>query len=50
MAVMAGGQSGDPASKHFKDQIDLYAQGRLRQIYFYPDELKGNIERRYQPG
>lgn len=50
MAVMAGGQSGDPASKHFKDQIDLYANGRLRQIYFYPDELKGNIERRYQPG
>lgn len=50
MAVMAGGQSGDPASKHFKDQIEIYAEGRLRPIYFYPDELKGHIERRYQPG
>jgi acyl-homoserine-lactone acylase len=50
MAVMAGGQSGDPTSKHFKDQIDLYAEGRLRPIYFYPDELKSHIEKRYQPG
>lgn len=40
-AVMAGGQSGDPASKHFADQIDHYSQGRLRPIDFYPDELAG---------
>lgn len=50
MAVMAGGQSGDAASKHFKDQIDLYAEGRLRPIYFHPDELKVHVERRYRPG
>lgn len=50
MAVMAGGQSGDPASRHFADQIDRYAAGALRPVYFYPDELKGHIERRYRPG
>jgi acyl-homoserine-lactone acylase len=50
MAVMAGGQSGDPASRHFADQIGRYAEGRLRPVYFYPDELKGHIERRYRPG
>jgi len=50
MAVMAGGQSGDPASRHFADQIGRYAEGRLRPVYFYPDELKGHVERRYRPG
>ncbi|WP_298810275.1 penicillin acylase family protein [uncultured Sphingomonas sp.] len=49
-AVMAGGQSGDPASPHFADQIDRYASGRLRPVYFYPDELAGHIERRSRPG
>ena len=50
MAVMAGGQSGDPASPHFADQIDRYAEGRLRSVYFYPDELQSHVERRYRPG
>ncbi|WP_294232871.1 penicillin acylase family protein [uncultured Sphingomonas sp.] len=49
-AVMAGGQSGDPASPHFADQIDRYASGQLRPVYFHPDELAGHIERRYRPG
>lgn len=49
-AVMAGGQSGDPASPHFADQIDRYASGNLRKVYFYPDELAGHVERRYRPG
>ncbi|SFR78919.1 penicillin acylase family protein [Sphingomonas jatrophae] len=49
-AVMAGGQSGNPASPHFADQIDRYAAGRLRSVYFWPDELAGHVERRYRPG
>ncbi|MEH3048157.1 MAG: penicillin acylase family protein [Sphingomonas adhaesiva] len=49
-AVMAGGQSGDPASPHFADQIDRYATGRLRPVYFHPDELAGHVERTYRPG
>ncbi|OAN62308.1 penicillin acylase family protein [Sphingomonas sp. TDK1] len=49
-AVMAGGQSGNPASPHFADQIDRYATGNLRKVYFYPDELAGHVERRYRPG
>ncbi|VVT14684.1 Penicillin amidase [Sphingomonas sp. EC-HK361] len=50
MAVMAGGQSGDPASPHFADQIARYAEGRLRPVYFYPQDLTGHVERRYRPG
>ena len=49
-AIMAGGQSGDISSPHFADQIVRYARGDLRPVYFYPDELKGHVERRYRPG
>jgi acyl-homoserine-lactone acylase len=47
-AVHVGGASGDPTSPHFFDQAQRYAQGRLRKIYFYPDELRGHIERSYR--
>ena len=49
-AVTAGGESGDPASKHFADQIERYASGRLRPVYFTPGDLAGHVERRYRPG
>jgi acyl-homoserine-lactone acylase len=49
-AVSAGGQSGDPRSPHFNDQAERYATGNLRQVYFYPDELRGHTERVYKPG
>jgi acyl-homoserine-lactone acylase len=50
MAVSAGGESGDPASKHFTDQAERYAKGDLRTVYFYPDQLTGHVERTYRPG
>lgn len=50
MAVHTGGQSGDPASPHFRDQAARYASGNLRPVYFYPDELAGHVKRRYRPG
>jgi len=50
VAVTAGGESGDPRSPHFNDQAMRYATGRLRPVYFYPDELKGHIARQYRPG
>jgi acyl-homoserine lactone acylase PvdQ len=49
-AVSAGGESGDPRSPHFGDQAMRYATGNLREVYFYRDQLKGHIEREYQPG
>jgi len=49
-AVSAGGQSGNPASPHFNDQAQRYATGNLRDVYFYPDELKGHVKRTYRPG
>jgi acyl-homoserine-lactone acylase len=49
-AISAGGESGDPASKHFNDQAMRYSQGNLRDVYFYPEDLKGHVERTYRPG
>ena len=49
-AVLVGGESGDVASKHFRDQAQHYAAGDLRPVYFYPDELVGHTERTYRPG
>jgi acyl-homoserine-lactone acylase len=49
-AVTAGGESGDPKSKHFNDQAERYATGNLREVYFYPNQLKGHVERQYTPG
>ena len=49
-AVTCGGESGHPESKHFSDEAQRYADGNLRDVYFYPDEFKGHIERQYHPG
>ena len=49
-AVTAGGESGHPESKHFADQAERYAAGDLRPVYFYPEDLKGHVERVYRPG
>lgn len=49
-AVTAGGESGDPSSPHFNDQAERYAAGRLRDVYFYPEDIKKKAVRSYRPG
>ncbi|MFI5095242.1 MAG: acylase [Candidatus Acidiferrales bacterium] len=49
-AVTAGGESGHPSSPHFNDEAERYATGNLRDVYFYPSQLKGHTEREYHPG
>jgi len=49
-AITAGGESGDPRSPHFNDEALRYSTGNLRDVYFYPDELKAHTERVYHPG
>jgi len=49
-AVTAGGESGNPSSPHFNDQAKRYSTGDLREVYFYPSQLKGHTERTYHPG
>ena len=49
-AVSAGGESGDPKSKHFNDQATRYATGNLRDVYFYREDVNAHAERQYRPG
>ena len=49
-AVTAGGLNSVPGSKHFNDQAARYAEGALRDVYFYRAQLKGHTEREYRPG
>jgi acyl-homoserine-lactone acylase len=49
-AVTAGGESGHPGDPHFDDEAARYASGSLREVYFWPGQLKGHSERSYRPG
>jgi acyl-homoserine lactone acylase PvdQ len=49
-AILAGGQSGDPASPHFFDQAKMYADGEFREVLFYKDDVLKHAKRTYHPG
>jgi acyl-homoserine-lactone acylase len=49
-AVSVGGASGDPTSPHFNDQGALFAQGFLRDVYFYREDVERAATRTYRPG
>jgi acyl-homoserine-lactone acylase len=49
-AITAGGESGDPKSPHFNDQAERYSKGDLRDVYFYPEDVKTHAKREYRPG
>jgi acyl-homoserine-lactone acylase len=49
-AVTAGGESGHPDSRHFDDEAERYSMGNLRDVYFYPEDLKEHTEKVYSPG
>ena len=49
-AITAGGLNSVVGSKHFNDQGARYAEGALREVYFYPNQLKAHTERVYKPG
>ena len=49
-AILVGGESGDPKSPHFTDQVPLYIRGEFRDVLFYPEDVSAHAERRYHPG
>ncbi len=38
-SVIPGGQSGQPFSEHYKDQVELWRQGKYRQLSLRRDEI-----------
>ncbi|MBJ6108257.1 penicillin acylase family protein [Hymenobacter sp. BT523] len=49
-SVVTGGQSSRPGTPHFTDQSDLYANGRFKEVRFYPEDVKAHAEKTYRPG
>jgi len=49
-SLLAGGESGDPTSKHFNDQGLMYAQGKFKDVLFYKEDVVKNAEKTYHPG
>ena len=49
-SLLAGGESGDPNSKHFNDQLTMYTKGQFKDVLFYKEDVVKNMERTYHPG
>jgi len=48
-SVLAYGQNANPASPHSRDQIRIFADHRLRPIWFTEADIKAHQEREYRP-
>ncbi|MDF2432318.1 MAG: acyl-homoserine-lactone acylase [Mucilaginibacter sp.] len=48
--IITGGQSFDPASKHYTDQAGMYIEGRFKNVLFYKEEVLKHAEKTYHPG
>ncbi len=49
-SLLAGGESGDPSSKHFNNQLEMYTKGKFKDVLFYKEDVLKNAERTYRPG
>ena len=49
-SILAGGQSGDPSSPHFDDQISMYANLSFKDVVFYKEDVEARSQIKYQPG
>lgn len=48
--IVTGGESSDPASKHFSDQAPGYLNGVFKDVLFYKADVLANTEKKYHPG
>jgi acyl-homoserine-lactone acylase len=49
-SVLAYGQTGNLRSPHSRDQLQLFADGHLRPVWFSETDIAAHLERRYRPG
>ncbi|MGB6153009.1 MAG: penicillin acylase family protein, partial [Pricia sp.] len=49
-SILAGGQSGDPNSPHFDDQIERYANANWKEVSYYKADVLKRAEESYRPG
>jgi acyl-homoserine-lactone acylase len=49
-SMLAGGQSGNPASPHFIDQAQRYVDRQFKDVAYYREDVEKRAERTYHPG
>jgi len=49
-SLLAGGNSGNPSSKHFNDQLKMYTKGEFKDVLFYKEDVMQHVEKKYHPG
>ena len=49
-SILAGGQSGDPLSDHFGDQVEGYAQQQWKEVAYYKEDVNARAVETYKPG
>ncbi len=49
-SLLAGGESGDPLSPHFNDQLQMYTRGQFKDVLFYKNDVLKHAEKTYHPG
>jgi acyl-homoserine-lactone acylase len=49
-SIITGGQSFDPANKHYTDQAKGYINGQFKTVLFYKEDVLKHIEKQYHPG
>jgi acyl-homoserine lactone acylase PvdQ len=49
-SLLAGGNSGNPSSSHFTDQLEMYTKGQFKDVLFYKEDVLKHAERSYHPG
>jgi acyl-homoserine-lactone acylase len=48
--ILAGGQSGDPSSPHFSDQVQRYVDADFKDVAYYAEDVKKIAKETYAPG
>lgn len=49
-SLLAGGQSGDPASPHFDDQAQAYVAHKFKPVAYYRADVEARAQKTYHPG
>ena len=49
-SMLAGGQSGDPSSRHFDDQAQRYADREFKDVAYYREDVDARAMHTYHPG
>lgn len=49
-SILAGGQNGDPASPHFFDQAQRYADVQFKDVAYYKEDVDKRAVKTYHPG